>query len=55
MSKNSSAIYITKISKKDYKKRLLKKIRIFPKTKKNKSNNMGVKNIKIPAKMKNKN
>ena len=37
MSKNSSAIYITKISKQDYKKRLLKEIRIFPKTKKNKN------------------
>ena len=47
-------IDITKITKKDYKKSLLKKVKIFLKKKKKKSGNMGVNNIKLSLNMKTK-
>ena len=52
MSIDSSAKF-SKITKKDYKESLVKNTEFSPKKKK-KSNNMGVKNIKIYLKMKNK-
>ena len=51
MSKDSLAKFI-KITKKDYKKWLVKDIKVFLKTKKKKSNNMVVSDIKISHKMK---
>ena len=53
MSKNLSAEYYQEI-KKDYKRKLVKDIKIFPKKKKKKSNNMVMNATKIFQKMKNK-
>ena len=53
MSKDSSAKYYQTI-KKDYKKKLVKHIKVFLKKKKKKNVNMAVNNTKIYQKMKNK-
>ena len=47
---------ITEITKEDYKKkkRLVKNIKVFPKKKKKKSNNMSVNDIQFSLKLKNK-
>ena len=51
---NIAVLNISEITKKDYKKQLVKDITVFLKKKKKKSHKMGVKDVKSSLKMKSK-